>query len=194
LGTDESRQAAKALDVAIGSLDGLPDGLARERTRLEAVAYATKADLTPLYSAEAAGPIEANYQHAIALLEGLEAAGHDYETAKLLRSACGNLASLQKDVVKAHGGSNAEEMRATWESFDKAIDVARQVARENPATNNLETLVTLIFEGTQLLPEVSQAIPYWDEGLDYIDKLEQLGNESLMLSRIKHTLEHAREH
>lgn len=85
-------------------------------------------------------------------------------------------------------------MRVAWESFDKAIEVARQVARENPATNNLETLVTLIFEGTQLLPEISQATPYWNERLECIDKLEQLGNESLMLSRIKHTFEHARDH
>lgn len=193
LGTKESRQAVETIDAVIGSLNGLPNSLARERTRLEAVAYATKADLTPLYGAEAVGPIEADYQHAIALFERLEAAGHDYETAKLLRSACGNLASLKKDVVKAHGGADAEEMRAAWKSFVKAIGIARRVARENPATNNLETLVTLIFEGTQLLSEVSQAIPYWDEGLECIEKLEQLGDESLMLSRIKHTFKHARD-
>lgn len=194
LGTDDSRKASEALDVAIESLKALPISLERERTRLEAVAYATKADLTPLYAAEAVGPIESDYRHAITLLEKLESKEHDYETAKLLRSAYGNLASLKKDVVRAHKGADTAEMRAAWKSFAMAITIARQLVRENPTTNNLETLVTLIFEGTQLLPEVSQAIPYWDEGLECIEKLEQLGDESLMLSRIRHTFEHAREY
>lgn len=65
---------------------------------------------------------------------------------------------------------------------------------ENPTTNNLEVLVQLIFEGTQLLPEVRQAVPYWNEGLECTEKLRQLGNSGMALARYEHVFEHAREY
>ncbi|MDO5119575.1 MAG: TIR domain-containing protein, partial [Coriobacteriales bacterium] len=191
LQAEDTRYVREAFDLVIKGVKGfdekfgaeLPADLARKRTKLEATAYALKADFTPLYQGSSAEPIETDYQRAIDLFEALEADEHDYETAKLLRSAYGNLASLKKDVVASHKGSDADEMRDAWKCFERAIVVARQLVSENPTTNNLEMLVLLIFEGTQLLPEVRQAIPYWDEGLECIEKLRQLGNTGIELSR-----------
>lgn len=44
------------------------------------------------------------------------------------------------------------------------------------------------------LPEVRQAIPYWNEGLECIEKLRQLGNSGMALARYEHVFEHASEY